>query len=165
MLWLVQGDVGLGKIVVVVMVVMLVVEWGKQVVLVVLIELFVEQYLNNLCGWFDFLGVCMVWLVGKVMGKVCVKVLVEVVLGEVQVVVGIYVLMQDSVVFKDLVLVIVDEQYCFGVYQWLVLCDKGVDGCSVLYQLVMIVMLILCMLVMFEYVDLDVLVIDELLLG
>src|SRR5690606_40791937 len=65
------------------------------------------------------------WLAGKVTGKARTKVLAEVASGEAQVVVGTHALMQDSVVFKDLALAIVDEQHRFGVHQRLALRDKG----------------------------------------
>lgn len=65
MMCLVQGDVGLGKMLVVVLVVLCVIVYGKQVVLMVLIELLVEQYVNNFCNWFELLGVEVGWLVGK----------------------------------------------------------------------------------------------------
>lgn len=131
----------------------------------VFIELFVEQYVNNFCNWFELLGIEVGWLVGKQKGKVCQVQQEVIVSGEVQMIVGIYVIFQEQVQFNGLVLVIIDEQYCFGVYQWLVLWEKGQQQGFYLYQLIMIVMLIFCILVMIVYVDLDILIIDELLSG
>lgn len=165
MMCLVQGDVGFGKMLVVVFVVLCVIVYGKQVVLMVLIELFVEQYVNNFCNWFVLFGIEVGWFVGKQKGKVWLVQQEVIVSGQVQMIVGIYVIFQEQVQFNGLVLVIIDEQYCFGVYQCLVLWEKGQQQGFYLYQLIMIVMLIFCMLVMIVYVDFDILVIDELLSG
>ncbi|WP_411852705.1 ATP-dependent DNA helicase RecG [Stenotrophomonas sp. LGBM10] len=162
MLRLVQGDVGSGKTVVAAMAAMLAVERGKQVALAAPTELLAEQHLNNLRGWLEPLGVRTAWLAGKVTGKARAKVLAEVASGEAQVVVGTHALMQDSVVFKDLALAIVDEQHRFGVHQRLALRDKGADGRSVPHQLVMTATPIPRTLAMSEYADLDVSAIDEL---
>ncbi|HAV71212.1 MAG TPA: transcription-repair coupling factor, partial [Stenotrophomonas sp.] len=125
-------------------------------------ELLAEQHMNNLRAWLAPLGVRTAWLAGKVTGKARAKVLAEVASGEAQVVVGTHALMQDSVVFKDLALAIVDEQHRFGVHQRLALRDKGADGRSVPHQLVMTATPIPRTLAMSEYADLDVSAIDEL---
>ena len=162
MLRLVQGDVGSGKTVVAALAAMLAVERGKQVALAAPTELLAEQHMNNLRAWLEPLGVRTAWLAGKVTGKARTKVLAEVASGEAQVVVGTHALMQDSVVFKDLALAIVDEQHRFGVHQRLALRDKGADGRSVPHQLVMTATPIPRTLAMSEYADLDVSAIDEL---
>ena len=162
MLRLVQGDVGSGKTVVAALAAMLAVERGKQVALAAPTELLAEQHLNNLRAWLEPLGVRTAWLAGKVTGKARTKVLADVASGDAQVVVGTHALMQDTVVFKDLALAIVDEQHRFGVHQRLALRDKGADGRSVPHQLVMTATPIPRTLAMSEYADLDVSAIDEL---
>jgi ATP-dependent DNA helicase RecG len=102
------------------------------------------------------------WLAGKVIGKARAKVLEQVANGQAQVVVGTHALMQESVVFHDLALAIVDEQHRFGVHQRLALRDKGPGGHSVPHQLVMTATPIPRTLAMSEYADLDVSAIDEL---
>ena len=79
-----------------------------------------------------------------------------------QVVVGTHALMQETVVFHDLGLAIVDEQHRFGVHQRLALRDKGLSGVQVPHQLVMTATPIPRTLAMSAYADLDVSVIDEL---
>lgn len=170
MQWLLQGDVGSGKMVVVVLVVMQVIDVGYQVVLMVFIEIFVEQYVCKLCVWFELFGVMVVWFVGSLKVKEKCVVIEVVVFGIVQFVIGMYVIIQDMVEFVWFGFVIVDEQYCFGVEQCFVLCVKVVNVVNgvcdfQLYQLMMLVMLILCMFVMMYYVDFEVLMIDELLFG
>ncbi|MFL9584387.1 ATP-dependent DNA helicase RecG [Stenotrophomonas sp. AB1(2024)] len=162
MLRLVQGDVGSGKTVVAALAAMLAVEQGKQVALAAPTELLAEQHLTNLRGWLEPLGVQVAWLAGKVTGKARSKVLEQVANGQAQVVVGTHALMQETVVFHDLALAIVDEQHRFGVHQRLALRDKGPGGRSVPHQLVMTATPIPRTLAMSEYADLDVSAIDEL---
>lgn len=162
MLRLVQGDVGSGKTVVAALAAMLAVEQGKQVALAAPTELLAEQHLTNLRGWLEPLGVQVAWLAGKVTGKARAKVLEQVANGQAQVVAGTHALMQESVVFHDLALAIVDEQHRFGVHQRLALRDKGPGGYSVPHQLVMTATPIPRTLAMSEYADLDVSAIDEL---
>ena len=70
-------------------------------------------------------------------GKARTQVLAQVASGEAQVVVGTHALMQETVVFHDLGLAIVDEQHRFGVHQRLALRDKGAGVDRVPHQLVM----------------------------
>ena len=162
MLRLVQGDVGSGKTVVAALAAMLAVERGKQVALAAPTELLAEQHLNNLRSWLEPLDVRVAWLAGKVTGKARAKVLEDVSSGHAQVVVGTHALMQDSVVFNDLALAIVDEQHRFGVHQRLALRDKGASAGVVPHQLVMTATPIPRTLAMAAYSDLDVSAIDEL---
>lgn len=162
MLRLVQGDVGSGKTVVAALAAMLAVERGKQVALAAPTELLAEQHLNNLRSWLEPLDVRVAWLAGKVTGKARAKVLEDVASGHAQVVVGTHALMQDSVVFNDLALAIVDEQHRFGVHQRLALRDKGASAGVVPHQLVMTATPIPRTLAMAAYSDLDVSAIDEL---
>ncbi|KRG66799.1 ATP-dependent DNA helicase RecG [Stenotrophomonas terrae] len=162
MLRLVQGDVGSGKTVVAALAAMLAVERGKQVALAAPTELLAEQHLNNLRSWLEPLDVRVAWLAGKVTGKARAKVLEDVASGHAQVVVGTHALMQDSVVFNDLALAIVDEQHRFGVHQRLALRDKGATAGVVPHQLVMTATPIPRTLAMASYSDLDVSAIDEL---
>lgn len=162
MMRLVQGDVGSGKTVVAAMAAMIAVESGKQVALAAPTELLAEQHLANLCTWLEPLEVRVAWLAGKVTGKARAKALAEVADGTAQVVVGTHALMQESVVFHDLALAIIDEQHRFGVHQRLALRDKGADGRFVPHQLVMTATPIPRTLAMAAYADLDLSAIDEL---
>jgi len=162
MLRLVQGDVGSGKTVVAALAALLAVAHGRQVALAAPTELLAEQHLANLRSWLEPLEVRVAWLAGKVTGKARSKVLEEVASGHAQVVVGTHALMQDSVVFNDLALAIVDEQHRFGVHQRLALRDKGAAAGTVPHQLVMTATPIPRTLAMAAYSDLDVSAIDEL---
>ncbi len=159
---LVQGDVGSGKTVVAALAATLAVERGCQVALAAPTELLAEQHLANLKAWLEPLGIRVAWLAGKVTGKARTAALAEVASGAAQVVVGTHALMQEGVAFRDLALVIVDEQHRFGVQQRLALRDKGPMHGHVPHQLVMTATPIPRTLAMTAYADLDVSAIDEL---
>ncbi|WP_407352569.1 ATP-dependent DNA helicase RecG [Luteimonas sp. R10] len=162
MLRLVQGDVGSGKTVVAALAALLAVESGAQVALMAPTELLAEQHLASFRAWLEPLGVRVGWLAGKVAGKARAQALAAIADGTLQVVVGTHALMQEGVAFRDLGLVIVDEQHRFGVHQRLALRDKGAGGGRVPHQLVMTATPIPRTLAMTAYADLDVSAIDEL---
>lgn len=162
MLRLVQGDVGSGKTVVAALAALLAVEQNKQVALAAPTALLAEQHFINLRDWLEPLGVRVYWLAAKVTGKARLQALNDVASGDAQVVVGTHALMQESVVFHDLALTIVDEQHRFGVHQRLLLRDKGATAGIVPHQLVMTATPIPRTLAMAAYADLDVSVIDEM---
>ncbi|MDC8014752.1 ATP-dependent DNA helicase RecG [Tahibacter soli] len=161
MLRLVQGDVGSGKTVVAALAALAAVEAGCQVALMAPTELLAEQHRRTLLGWFEPLGVDVLWLAGKVQGKARAKALAAVADGA-PVVVGTHALMQEGVVFRALGLAIIDEQHRFGVHQRLALRDKGREGERVPHQLVLTATPIPRTLAMTAYADLDVSAIDEL---
>ncbi len=166
MLRLVQGDVGSGKTVVAAMAALVAVASGRQAALMAPTELLAEQHLANLRVWFEPLEVPVAWLAGKVTGKARQKALADVASGAARVVIGTHAVMQESVVFHDLALAIIDEQHRFGVHQRLALRDKGGgsggNAGMVPHQLVMTATPIPRTLAMSAYADLDVSSIDEL---
>jgi ATP-dependent DNA helicase RecG len=162
MLRLVQGDVGSGKTVVAALAALLAIEDGRQVALMAPTELLAEQHLHNLRGWLEPLGLRIGWLAGKVAGRARQAMLAALAAGEIDLAVGTHALMQEGVDFRDLALVIVDEQHRFGVHQRLALRDKGRAGSLSPHQLVMTATPIPRTLAMTAYADLDVSVIDEL---
>jgi ATP-dependent DNA helicase RecG len=161
MLRLVQGDVGSGKTIVAAWAAMAAVEAGFQVALMAPTELLAEQHLRSLSSWLSPLGIEPVWLAGKVKGKARSMAL-DSLARNAQVVVGTHALMQQGVAFRNLGLVIIDEQHRFGVHQRLALRDKGREGTRVPHQLVLTATPIPRTLAMTAYADLDVSVIDEL---
>ena len=162
MMRLVQGDVGSGKTVVAGAVTVQAVACSCQVAIMAPTELLAEQHFSNFAGWFDALGIQVGWLTGKVKGKARTRVLEGMADGRVQVVIGTHALFQDDVSFKQLGLVIIDEQHRFGVHQRLALRDKGRRQNRVPHQLIMTATPIPRTLSMTLYADLDASVIDEL---
>ncbi|HPN78235.1 MAG: ATP-dependent DNA helicase RecG [Dokdonella sp.] len=161
MLRLVQGDVGSGKTIVAAAAALAAIESGFQVALMAPTELLAEQHLRNLRDWLVPLGIEPVWLAGKVQGKARSNALAALA-GDAQLVIGTHALMQQAVEFRNLGLVIIDEQHRFGVHQRLALREKGRDGITMPHQLVLTATPIPRTLAMTAYADLDVSVIDEL---
>ncbi|MFK5914168.1 MAG: ATP-dependent DNA helicase RecG [Woeseiaceae bacterium] len=159
---LVQGDVGSGKTVVAVLAMLRAVESGYQAAMMAPTELLAEQHLQNFKIWLEPLGLNVVWLSGKL--KVAEKraALEKINSEQGHVVVGTHALFQESVVFKKLGLIVVDEQHRFGVHQRLSLREKGDADEGFPHQLIMTATPIPRTLAMTAYADLDCSIIDEL---
>ncbi|MGD9153261.1 MAG: ATP-dependent DNA helicase RecG [Gammaproteobacteria bacterium] len=103
-----------------------------------------------------------VLLTGSLKGKARAKVLEKIKTGEAQIIIGTHALFQEDVEFKNLSLVIVDEQHRFGVHQRLTLRSKGAKNNFYPHQLIMTATPIPRTLAMSAYADLDHSIIDEL---
>ncbi len=158
MLRLVQGDVGSGKTIVAALAILLAVQNGKQAALMAPTELLAEQHLKHFLEWFEPLGIRVAWLSGSLVGKARQKALYDIVSGDAQVIIGTHAIFQSGVEYRDLGLIIIDEQHRFGVHQRLALWEKG---CSP-HQLVLTATPIPRTLAMITHADLDSSVIDEL---
>ncbi|MEN1726923.1 MAG: ATP-dependent DNA helicase RecG [Pseudomonadota bacterium] len=158
---LVQGDVGSGKTLVAAGALVTAAASGYQSALIAPTEILAEQHAQNLTPLLEALGLEMVWLAGKVKGKARTAAL-EALKGTADVAIGTHALFQAGVEFRDLGLVVVDEQHRFGVHQRLALAAKGKRGNRLPHQLVMTATPIPRTLAMTAYAGLDVSVIDEL---
>lgn len=159
---LIQGDVGSGKTVIAALASVHAFENNLQTALMAPTELLAEQHFTNMTGWLAPLGIKTAWLSGRVTGKKRAEELSRIQTGDATVIIGTHALFQKDVEFKNLGLVIVDEQHRFGVHQRLALREKGsVQGISP-HQLVMTATPIPRTLSMSIYADMDVSVIDEL---
>lgn len=161
MLRLVQGDVGAGKTVVAALAALPVIEAGYQVALMAPTEILAEQHFLTFQRWFEPLGIKVAWLAGKLKGKARQNALTDIAEGTAMVI-GTHALFQRDVFFKQLALVIIDEQHRFGVEQRLALRNKGVDGLFLPHQLIMTATPIPRTLAMSAYADLDTSILDEL---
>ncbi|MET0027285.1 MAG: ATP-dependent DNA helicase RecG [Candidatus Thiodiazotropha sp.] len=159
---LVQGDVGSGKTVVSALAALQVIGAGSQVALMAPTELLAEQHLRNFRHWLEPLDVTIAWLTGRLKGRARDAVLEQIAEAEVQLIVGTQALFQEDVVFRDLGLVIIDEQHRFGVHQRLALREKGRRSRHTPHQLIMTATPIPRTLAMTAYADLDLSVIDGL---
>jgi len=162
MMRLVQGDVGSGKTLVAALAALTAISEGYQVALMAPTEILAEQHAINFANWFEPLGINVGWLAGKTKVKAKREALEKIASGEMQMVIGTHALFQADVVFKNLVLVIIDEQHKFGVHQRLTLREKGVFDNKYPHQLIMTATPIPRTLAMTAYADLDTSVIDEL---
>lgn len=162
MMRLIQGDVGSGKTIVAAAAALMAITSGHQVALMAPTEILSEQHRQNFCNWFNSMGICVVWLSGRMKAAQRREALEQMRNGRAQMVIGTHALFQEEVTFNDLALVIIDEQHRFGVHQRLALREKGNDNGVVPHQLIMTATPIPRTLAMTAYADLDVSVIDEL---
>ncbi|PMK11179.1 ATP-dependent DNA helicase RecG [Vibrio splendidus] len=162
MMRLVQGDVGSGKTLVAALAAVRALEHGQQVALMAPTELLAEQHAINFANWFEAMGIQVGWLAGKLKGKARETELARIVSGEAQMIVGTHALFQEHVEFKNLGLVIIDEQHRFGVHQRLELREKGAKQGYYPHQLVMTATPIPRTLAMTAYADLETSIIDGL---
>ena len=159
---LVQGDVGSGKTLVATLACLHAVEAGYQAALMAPTEILAEQHFLNLSRWLSPLDCPVGWLSGRQRTAARRDAIAQVASGAARVVVGTHALFQEEVEFRELGLVVVDEQHRFGVHQRLALREKGADGARRPHQLIMTATPIPRTLAMTAYADLDVSVIDEL---
>ncbi len=162
MLRLVQGDVGCGKTLVAALAAARAIESGFQAALMAPTELLAEQHAQNFRRWLEPLGIVVAVLTSRQTGKTRNAVLEGIRAGHASMVIGTHALFQESVEFKALALVIVDEQHRFGVHQRLSLREKGSRDGRRPHQLIMTATPIPRTLAMTAYADLDVSIIDEL---
>lgn len=162
MLRLVQGDVGSGKTLVAALAALTAISNGYQVALMAPTELLAEQHAANFARWFSPLDISVAWLGGKTKGKARQTTLDAIADGSAQMIVGTHALFQQQVAFKQLALIIIDEQHRFGVHQRLALREKGGIAGVYPHQLVMTATPIPRTLAMTAYADLDTSIIDEL---
>lgn len=161
MMRLVQGDVGSGKTVVAAQAMLYAVAANAQTVLMAPTELLAEQHFANLSAWFADLGIAVGWLASKTPAAQKKATLKQLANGELLVAVGTHALIQDAVQYKNLHMVVIDEQHRFGVDQRLALREKTAAD-SVPHQLMMTATPIPRTLAMSFYADLDISSIDEL---
>ena len=162
MMRLLQGDVGSGKTVVAAAAMAIAAASDSQSVLMAPTELLAEQHKNSLENWFKPLGVNVVILKSKLVKKQKDLILNQIQSGAASIIVGTHALFQTQVEYKNLGLVIVDEQHRFGVDQRLSLVKKSLSNDAVPHQLIMTATPIPRTLAMTAYGDLDTSVLDEL---
>lgn len=122
---LLQGDVGSGKTVVAAIALYAAVTANRQGALMVPTEILAEQHFQSLKELFKPFGITVALLTSSVKGKLRKETLSLLSQGEIQIIVGTHALIQDEVGFKNLGLVITDEQHRFGVNQRRILREKG----------------------------------------
>lgn len=162
MMRLVQGDVGSGKTLVAALSSLSAISAGYQVALMAPTELLAEQHARNFHDWLNPLGINVGWLAGKLKGKARTETLEQLAQGNIQMLVGTHAIFQEQVEYKNLAMVIVDEQHRFGVHQRLALRKKGEKLGKYPHQLIMTATPIPRTLAMTAYADLDTSIIDEL---
>ncbi len=156
---LLQGDVGSGKTLVALMTMLIALDNGFQACIMAPTEILAEQHLQTIRDFLGTMPVRVELLTGIVKGKKRKEVLDGLLTGEVKILVGTHAVIEDTVQFQRLGMVVVDEQHRFGVAQRAKLWGKSANPPHVL---VMTATPIPRTLAMTLYGDLDVSVIDEL---
>ena len=156
---LLQGDVGSGKTLVALMSMLIALDNGYQACIMAPTEILAEQHLQTIQDFLQGMNIRVELLTGIVKGKKRQAVLDGLMDGSVQILVGTHAVIEDTVQFANLGMVVVDEQHRFGVAQRAKLWTKNTNPPHVL---VMTATPIPRTLAMTLYGDLDVSVIDEL---
>ena len=125
MLRLLQGDVGSGKTVVALLAMLNAIECGKQAALLAPTEILARQHHATLQEMARGTGVEIALLTGRDKGRARESILMGLLDGSVNIVVGTHAIFQESVNYRDLGLVVIDEQHRFGVGQRLMLQQKA----------------------------------------
>lgn len=156
---LLQGDVGSGKTLVALMAMLIAIDNGFQACIMAPTEILAEQHLATIKTFLEGMPIRTELLTGIVKGKRRRETLEDLANGTVNILVGTHAVIEDTVRFAQLGLVVVDEQHRFGVAQRAKMWAKNDNPPHVL---VMTATPIPRTLAMTLYGDLDVSVIDEL---
>jgi len=124
---LIQGDVGSGKTIVAILISSLAIGNNVQVAVMVPTEVLARQHFNAFKAELDKVKINCGLLVGNMKKKNRTKIISGLKSGTISVIIGTHALIQNDVVFKNLGLVIIDEQHRFGVNQRATLIDKGTN--------------------------------------
>ncbi|HIF15626.1 MAG TPA: ATP-dependent DNA helicase RecG [Bacteroidetes bacterium] len=156
---LLQGDVGSGKTMVAIISILIALDNGFQTCIMAPTEILANQHFITLSSMLFELGIKIGILTGSVKGKKREAILERLKIGDIQILIGTHALIEDSVIFKNLGYVVIDEQHRFGVVQRSKLIKKNTIPPHVL---VMTATPIPRTLALTIYGDLDNSVIDEL---
>ena len=155
---LIQGDVGSGKTVVAMVMLIYMAENGYQGALMAPTEILANQHYLGIKERLEKIGLRVELLTSSIKGKKKNEILEGIANGDIDIVIGTHSLIEDNVVFKKLGLIVIDEQHRFGVNQRNKLREKGFLG----NLLVMSATPIPRSLALSIYGDLDLSIIDEL---
>ena len=156
---LLQGDVGSGKTLVALMSMLIALDNGYQACMMAPTEILANQHFETIRERLYGMDIRVELLTGSVKGKKREAILTGLLTGDVRILIGTHAVIEDTVNFSSLGLVVIDEQHRFGVAQRARLWTKNVQPPHVL---VMTATPIPRTLAMTLYGDLDVSVIDEL---
>ncbi len=156
---LLQGDVGSGKTLVALMSMLIALDNGYQACIMAPTEILANQHFETICRFLDGLPISVGLLTGSTKRSLRNSLHSSLEDGTLNIIIGTHALLEDVVKFKNLGLVVIDEQQRFGVLQRAKLWEKNDDPPHVL---VMTATPIPRTLAMTLYGDLDVSVIDQL---
>ena len=155
---LLQGDVGSGKTVISIIAAYKAVKSGYQAAIMAPTAILADQHLKNFTKMLEPFGIRCELLVSSVTKKNKEKILEKLSNGEIDILIGTHALLEDNVIFKNLGLVVTDEQHRFGVKQRAKIVAKGNNPDVVVMSATPIPRTLALIL----YGDLDISIIDEL---
>ena len=155
---LLQGDVGSGKTVVSIVAAYKAVKSGYQAAIMAPTAILADQHLKNFTKMLEPFGIRCELLVSSVTKKNKELILERLKNGKIDILIGTHALLEDNVVFKNLGLVVTDEQHRFGVKQRATIVAKGNNPDVIVMSATPIPRTLALIL----YGDLDISVIDEL---
>lgn len=155
---LLQGDVGSGKTVVAMCSAYKAVKSGYQAAIMAPTAILATQHLENFKNILENLGIRCELLISGITKKKKEDILERLKNGEIDILIGTHAIIEENVIFKNLGLVVTDEQHRFGVKQRTKIAEKGKNP----DVLVMTATPIPRTLALILYGDLDISIIDEL---
>ena len=155
---LLQGDVGSGKTAIAMCAAYKAVKSGYQAVIMAPTAILATQHLENFEKIFSNLGIKCELLISGITKKKKEEILQRLQNGDIDILIGTHAVLEDNVEFKNLGLVVTDEQHRFGVRQRNKITKKGMNP----DVLVMSATPIPRTLALILYGDLDISIIDEL---
>ncbi len=156
---LLQGDVGSGKTIVALLTMLMAIDNKYQAAMMAPTEILAQQHYSSLKELCEKIGIKVALLTGSSKSKERKDILSALLRGELDILIGTHALLEDNVQFKNLGIVVIDEQHRFGVAQRAKLWKKNNTPPHIL---VMTATPIPRTLAMTLYGDLDVSVLDEL---
>ena len=155
---LLQGDVGSGKTVVAMIAAYKAVKSGYQATIMAPTAILASQHLESFQGILEELGIKTELLISSVTKKKKTEILEKLQNGEIDILIGTHAILEENVVFKNLGLVVTDEQHRFGVKQRSTIASKGQNPDVIAMSATPIPRTLALIL----YGDLDISIIDEL---
>ena len=125
---LIQGDVGSGKTLVAFLACVKVIEGGGQAALMAPTELLARQHADNAAKLLEPLGVRLAFLTGNLKAAGRSQLLQQLASGNIDLIIGTHALFSAQTLYKNLRMVVIDEQHLFGVLQRSAIIQKGIDS-------------------------------------
>ena len=125
---LIQGDVGSGKTLVAFLACLKVIEGGGQAALMAPTELLARQHADNAARLLEPLGVRLAFLTGNLKAAGRSQLLQQLASGNIDLIIGTHALFSAQTLYKNLRMVVIDEQHRFGVLQRSAIIQKGIDS-------------------------------------
>jgi len=122
---LLQGDVGSGKTIIALLAMLNAIQAGRQAAIMAPTEILARQHTQTLAPILEKLKIKSITLTGRDTGTGRAEILAGIANGNAQLIIGTHSLFQDAAAFRDLGLIVIDEQHKFGVHQRMKITQKS----------------------------------------